>query len=231
MKKVMLALTVATATVATFVPSSPATNATKAVSCDRPCVILCGPSGCAETYSAAALAAPFTYSSFLSRATPVRPQSFYVVSLNVAPGENPAAQPLYFIPAASLIRISGGKGTLATWVHLSRAAATALQATVVHVPPYRGPARLRHAIVGHTLTDDPGSYLRLWTIGKPASSVPKGVDWIAISLSSDQASPWTDGLVSIAVSRQGNLLKREGKVLTIPAAIAVRIRAGRSLGK
>lgn len=199
--------------------------------CDRSCILVCGPAGCSETYNAAALVIPFTYSRSVARASAVPPQSYYVITQNVPPGENPAAQTTYYIPQASLIRIPGGNGALATWVRLSRAAASALHETASHVDPYPATTKLTTVIVDHSLADNPNSYLRLWTIGKPVSRAASAGGWLPIRVSSDQASPWTDGLISLAVSRHGAYLKREGQLYAIPAALASRVRAGRSIPK
>src|SRR5205814_930020 len=142
-------------------PAGAATAPKAGTPCDRSCVLVCGPSGCFQTYSAAALAIPFAYSRSITRAPAVPPQSFYVITQNVPPGENTAAQTTYYIPQASLIRISGGKTTLATWVHISRAAASALNQAAGHVAPYPATTKLTTVIVGHSLADNPSSYLRL----------------------------------------------------------------------
>lgn len=231
--KLMLAL--ALGSIVTAAASSSlagAATATKAgTPCDRSCILVCGPSGCSQTYSAAALAIPFAYSRSLTRAPAAPPQSFYVITQNVPPGENPAAQTTYYIPQASLIRIQGGDRTLATWVRLSRAAASALNEAATHVDPYPATTKLTTVIVDHSLADSPDSYLRLWTVGKPVRSAPTAGGWLPIRVSSDQASPWTDGLVSLAVSRRGAYLKREGQLYVVPAAVASRARAGRSIPK
>jgi hypothetical protein len=231
MNKLLLVLSIAATTAIAFVSSSAATNTKTAVSCDRPCIIVCGSSACNETYNAAALAIPFAYSRSVARAGAAAPQPYYVITQNVPPGENTAAPTTYFIPGASLIRIAGGKGTLATWTRVSSAAATALRTAAEHVPAYPAPTKLTHVIVDHSLANAPDSYLRLWTLGKPIRTAAGANGWLPISMASDQASPWTDGLISLAVSRRGAYVQREGHLYAVPAAVASRARAGRSIPK
>lgn len=234
MKQPVTALIIAVATAAALASSGAASNSAKVgdtCTGGRNCIVVCGPTECAETYNDAAMALPLTYNGTVTRAAAVSPQPFYTISYDTAPGQNVAAQRTYYIPQASLIRIPGGKGTLATWVRPSRAAADALRAAASQVVPYATPTNLTQVIINHRLANNPSSYLRLWTLGKPVRTVPRNTAWLPTSVSSDQASPWTDGIISLAVSRQGAYLKREGQLYAIPAAIAARARAGRSIPK
>jgi hypothetical protein len=234
MKNSVLALIVTATTGAVLASFGAAANATKTgdtCTGGRNCIVVCGPTECAEAYNAAAVATPLTYNGTLTRAAAVPPQRFYTINYDTAPGKNVAAQLTYYLPQASLIRIPGGKGTLATWVHPSRAAAEALRAAAGNAAPYPTPTKLTHVIVDHSLANDPSSYLRLWTTGKPVRTAPGANGWLPISVTSDPASPWSDPLVSLAVSRHGAYVKREGQLYAIPASIAARARGGRSLGK
>jgi hypothetical protein len=197
----------------------------------RNCIVVCGPTECAETYNDAAVALPLTYNGTLTRAIAPPPQPYYTISYDTAPGQNVSAPRTYFVAQASVIRVSGGKKTLASWLRPSRGVTDALRAAASHVTPYPAPTKLTQVIVDHGLASGPSSYLRLWTVGKPVRSAPNAGGWLPISASSDQASPWTDGLVSLAISRHGAYLNREGQLYTIPLAIALRARGGRTIPK
>lgn len=224
MAKLTLPLTLAfaAAAAAALTAASPSVG-------DTTGVVICGPKDCAVTHNDAAVTIPFSYNGLLAPAAPVPPQPFYAIGLGVDPS-TPGGEHAFYIPNGSLIRVPGGKGTLATWLRLSRAAAAALRTATANLASYPAPTHLREVIVNHSIASSPSSYLRLYTIGTPTRNSAGGGSWIPVSLLGD-ATPWTDGLVSIAVSRQGSLLKRNGQLLTIPATVAARVRAGRSLGK
>lgn len=189
--------------------------------------VICGSEKCVTTENPAVTQAPQTWSTFVPTARPAPPQPYYWVGFGAQPWQ-PVPKGFY-IPGPSLLRVSGGRSTLASWVKLTPAEAAAFRAAVKHLTPYPRPAKLDHVIVDHGLVQDPSSYLRLWTLGQPARSASGAGSWLAVSFSSQRASPWTDGLVQLAVSRHGAYLKREGRVYAIPTAVARRARAGRSL--
>lgn len=192
--------------------------------------VICGAKRCITTENPTVTEVPTAWSTFVPIAPAVPPQPYYAVGYGVPPGENPAGERGFYVPGAGLLRITGGSHTLASWVPLTRQEAAAYKGATRGLAPYPAPTTLRSVIVDHARATDPTSYLRLYTFNTHAPKGTRASDWIAISFIGD-ATPWTDGLVTIAVSRHANLLKREGRIFTIPATIAARARAGRSLGK
>ena len=189
--------------------------------------VICGARKCIVTQNPAVTQAPQTWSSFVPTAPAAPPQPYYWVGFGAPPQQTPTKG--FYVPGPSLLRVPGGSSTLASWVKLTRAEAAAFHAAVKHLVPYPKPAKLTSVIVDRTTASDPSSYLRLLTIGTPSSATIADADWLAITFSGARTSPWTDGLASLAVSRHGSYLKREGTVYSIPVTIAARVRAGQAL--
>jgi len=193
-------------------------------------IVICGAKRCITTENPAVSQVPSTWSTFVPTAPAVAPQPFYAVGWGVPPGENTAGQSGFYVAGPALVRVPGGNHTLASWIRLTRQEAAAYKAATTGLAPYPAPTTLRTVIVDHAKAADPTSYLRLYGFNTQAPAGTKASDWITISFIGD-ATPWTDGLVTIAVSRHSNVLRREGRIFTIPATVAARARAGRSLGK
>lgn len=188
-------------------------------------ILVCGLDRCVVSQNATVEKIPFYWGTYLPTAPAVGPQPFYLIYYGGDPHTPVRA---FYVPGAALLRVPGGSHTLASWIRLTRAQAAGFKEATAGLPPYPAPTALRTVIVNHSRATDPTSYLHLYAIGTPAPKGTAASDLMNVSLIGD-ASPWTDGLTSIAVSRHANLLKREGRLFTIPAAIAARIRAGRSL--
>jgi len=98
--------------------------------------------------------------------------------------------------------------------------ATALQRT-----PAPSPSTVT---VGGKTVQDPASYLRLWSVGKPIYNWPLG-GFLKIKVTCDVASPWTDESAHLSIARHGAFLLRDSTILRIPAKLARQsARASRS---
>jgi hypothetical protein len=196
---------------------------------------VCGPHRAAHLTGAIEQKIPVQYKTGLRAAAPAPPQAFYRVDLNASmtcavnmvPG-----QPAYFIPAAGEVRIVGTADN-AFWVKLAPDVAAKLRKAVGNVKPYRAPTTLTSASVDDRSVEHPSSYLRLYRIGIPTTSAPKGIHWLYISLfGASPSSPWTDGRNALWISRRGpNYLKRDGHTVRIPASLAARIRRAAPIPK
>lgn len=191
---------------------------------------VCGSGKSVEVRSARAQKVPFTYTSSLRAATPAPPQSFYKIQLNGSrscDASMPGAPVAFYIPAAGDVRIKGPTGD-AFWVHLRRNLQILLRRAAYGLKPFHAPTKLTLASVNDQTVAKPSSYLRLYTLGTPVRSAPRGVRWLQISLTGP-LSPWTDGWNSLRISRRGDYLKRDGELVRIPASIAERIRRAKSI--
>jgi hypothetical protein len=128
----------------------------------------------------------------------------------------------YWIPSASVLRTF--QSTTAVWSAVAPATQAALVQLTGGIRPYAAPTRAV-AFVDYDNVKRGVTYLRLYTIGTPVvTAPPASTAWIGIWLHGG-TSPWNDGMSSFWISQKGNLLKRDGQVLKIPAAVAKRIRA------
>jgi hypothetical protein len=158
--------------------------------------------------------------------SPVAPASYFVVRFADFGGAL-----AYWIPSAGLLRLTQtqGGGVHNLWVATLPAEDALLQQKAAGLTPFGAPAHLAVTVNFTPVKGkDADSYFRLFTIGTPLASEPAGVVWLPIWVHGG-TSPWNDGLSSFAVSRKGSLLKRDGQVLRISAAVAKRIRAAQPL--
>jgi hypothetical protein len=132
----------------------------------------------------------------------------------------------YWIPSASVLRtLAGGAPRWsATAPEQQAALLRATEGLQPHAAPTSAVAFVDYANAKHGET-----YLRLLTIGTPVAPPPASTEWIGIWLHGG-ASPWNDGMSSLWISKQGSVLKRDGRFLRISPAIAKRIRARLPLG-
>jgi hypothetical protein len=195
---------------------------------------VCGPHHVAHLTGAIERKVPVQYAPGLRRAGPAPPQVFYRVDLN---GSTTCAASTphglaYFVPGTGEVRVVGPADN-AFWVKLAPDVAAKLRKAVRKVKPYRAPTTLTSVSVNDQSAAQPSSYLRLYRIGRPIKSAPNGIHWLYISLlGGSPASPWTDGMNALFVSRRGhNYLKRDGQTVRIPASVAARIRRAAPIPK
>jgi hypothetical protein len=148
--------------------------------------------------------------------SPAAPTRYFSIRFAEMP-QNPLA---YWIPAASLLRVGNEQ---AVWVKPTPAEVVALQAKTLGMTALSAPRRFDVSVDLKPVRGD-FSYLRLYTIGTPARTAGNSGGWLKI-LIFGRFTPWTDGVNSVWISRQGRLLRRDGEIATIPATIAERVRA------
>jgi hypothetical protein len=176
---------------------------------------VCGESGCA------ALGAETETPTWLGGGSPAAvaspaPAPYFVLRFGDVGGTV-----AYWIPSASIMRrFQGGP---AVWTASGPDEQAALLRLTEGLQPYAAPIRAAAAVEGKSVRRGE-TYLRLYRIGTPVASPPRSANWIGIWLHGG-TSPWTDGMSVFWVSKQGNLLKRDGQFLRIPPEIANRIRA------
>jgi hypothetical protein len=179
---------------------------------------ICGMSGCAVLGAEGqAPAWLFETSGVPSAVTPPAPAPYFVISFGDAGGS-----PLgYWIPSASVLRLQGQPWR---WVPALSSDEAFLHDRTVGLQPYAPPAH-------PSIYDDYDpvkrcdGYLRLLSMGTPVSVSPHAGNWLEIWFMGAHRSPWTDGTTSLAISRKGSLLRRDGQVFRIPLTVAKRVRA------
>ena len=186
---------------------------------------VCGATGCAVLGLEAAPPVRLGADAATAAVAPVAPAPYFVVRFAEF-GSSLA----YWIPSARLLRLSQTQfgAVRNVWVATLPAEDALLRDTAAGLTPFAAPKHLA-VTVNYTPVKrkDADTYFRLFTIGTPLAS-PADVAWLPIWVHGG-VSPWNDGLSSFAISRTGSLLKRDGQVLQIPAALARRIRAAQPL--
>lgn len=180
-------------------------------------VQLCGPGGCA-TFAAEGDGLQWLLSLPGGAPAPA-PAPYYVIRF-----ANAVGTPLgYWIPSARIVRYVGSGG-IGTW---SATDDSSLRTAAGTLPPFRVPKQMTVYVNGDNVKGD-ATYLRLYTLGTPASA-PARVSWLPIWIMGSN-SPWTDGFIDLRISRKGNYVFRNGLVYSIPEKIAQRVLRKLPLG-
>jgi hypothetical protein len=129
----------------------------------------------------------------------------------------------YWIPSVRTLRLVGG--SVAAWARPSAETADLLTRTTATMAPKPTPTLPSYVTVAGKLVRDRRGWLRLYSVGTPVTGESPPGGWLPIHMSSYPETPWTDGTDSLAVSRRGSLLRRDGELVRIPAAIARLVRA------
>jgi hypothetical protein len=198
---------------------------------------LCGPGAC-TTINAFSDAEPLAIDLFYGGGNStelwsarVPPAPFFSVRWSFAPGGTHVG---YYVPLLNVFRYVGDPGTatetatgLVHWIKLGPGARTIFERLTSTLQPYPAPV-LSRVTVGGKPVQDPASYMRLWSVGKPAYTWPV-TGFMKIKTTSDLASPWTDTGATLEIARRGPYLTRDSTVYRIPARLARLVRARTSL--
>ena len=198
---------------------------------------VCGPAACVglhELADAEPLAIGLFYGADGSAelwSPNVPPGTFYAVHWSFDQGQTHTG---YYVPLLNAFRYVGDVASPTDsangrvhWIKLGPDTRTILERITSTLQPFPAPAPSR-VTVGGKAVQDPATYLRLWSVGKPTYAWP-GARFMAIKATCDQPTPWTDAAAHLSVARRGPYLLREDTVLRIPAQLAKRIRARLSL--
>jgi hypothetical protein len=160
-------------------------------------------------------------------------------------GEIPAPAPYYELRFTS--RGEGEEYTWTTWyVPSAKAFASVDEREGVSWFPMNDPKLAWHAarlepfptpeitavtIGSRRVTDDPASFLRLFTVQTTdPNAYPEGVaDWQQVTFVSKQESPWTLAQSNIHFSPSNGMLQRGIEVLKLPDEMAADLRSGEPL--
>jgi hypothetical protein len=156
------------------------------------------------------------------------PSDFYVLRWQF-PDQAPGFA--YYVPGSGVVRVAtASPGSLAAagmWLRPNANVVKALDAVRAGLEGMHPSVPTRVTVAGRPARD-PASYVRVWTVGKPALPVhPRG--WLDVHVTTPTASPWSDSSTELHVSRRGGWLYRDGTFFRVPAKFAARIRARLSL--
>jgi hypothetical protein len=197
---------------------------------------LCGPTAC-TSISAGNDTEPLAIDLFYGGGgstelwTPLVPAAqYYTLHWSFDPGEKHTG---YYVPLLNVFRYvgdaAGPESTTGTvhWMKLGPSARSAFERLAAKLTSFAAPAP-RLVTVGGRPVQDPASYVRLWSVGKPTLHWPEA-GFMKIKAIADVASPWTDAAADLRIARRGPYLVRDSSVYRIPAALARLVRARASL--
>jgi hypothetical protein len=184
-----------------------------------PDVRICGASGCVAIAQNDAERLPLWGRT--GGVAPAAPAPFYVFQYRWKTSD--PYETVYWIPSRHLLRFTSD--SLVSWYRVSDGA---FQPFAAGVAPIAVP-RITRVTVGGRAVRAPGSYVKLFSIGRSTNEWPGVSGWLRIRFTASGASPWTDASANVRISSTGSYLLRDDTVFTIPKRIADRIRRGLAL--
>ena len=197
---------------------------------------VCGPAAC-TSIKAFADAEPLAIDLFyggdgsVELWTPMVPAaSFYEVHWAFEQGQPHTG---YYVPLLNVFRyVDSPAGAVSDngrvhWMKLGPSARGILERLTSPLRAFPAPVPSR-VTVGGKAVQDPASYLRLWSVGKPTYTWP-ATGFMTIKTTCDAASPWTDAAAELSIARRGSFLMRDSTVYRIPTRLARLVRARASL--
>lgn len=151
------------------------------------------------------------------------PAPYYTVRFTA--GSGPGWQ-VFYVPSAKMLSSGDEQGEL-QWMP---APAAALDRLAGDLKPFPKPEITEVLIGSKRVTEDPASYLRLYTVKPAGEAVLTGLpDWEPITFRGDRESPWTKWDPGLYFSAQSGTMMRGGEIVKLPAGMAASVRAGESL--
>jgi hypothetical protein len=96
--------------------------------------------------------------------------------------------------------------------------------------PFARPEISSVTIGSRKVTDNPASYLRLFTFKSAGEAVPQGLaDWEPVVFHAKDKTPWTLEQTSLFYSPSNGMLQRGIEMVKLPGGMAADVRAGDSL--
>ncbi|HLB19224.1 MAG TPA: hypothetical protein VK613_08850 [Gaiellaceae bacterium] len=197
---------------------------------------LCGSNGCAtigmDDGESLAISLFFGGGSVELWTPATTPAPFYSLRWSYEQGQLHTA---YFVPDLDMVRFVGNSASPTVdprgaihWLRLDSQARAILDRIATPLQPTPAPSPST-VMVGGRAVQDPASYLRLWSVGKPTYSWPRG-GFLKITVTCNVASPWTDESAHLSIARRRPFLLRDSTILRISAKLARQVRARSSLG-
>ncbi len=187
-------------------------------------VSVCGPDGCNDLSGAGNLR-DFPTGGEPTGQTPA-PAAFYEVSYTIDAEGQTDSWTTWYVPSAQLLASIDEREGIA-WMPLD---APQLAALTKGLKPFARPEITSVTIGSRKVTDNPASYLRLYTVESAGNTVPQGLaDWEPIVFQSKSKSPWTAAETGLFYSRSNGMLQRGIEIVKLPAGMAADVRSGESL--
>jgi hypothetical protein len=187
-------------------------------------VSVCGPDACA------AITGETNLHNFgaagESDGTVPAPAPFYEIRFTAdAEGESNQWSSWYVPSAKRLATVDERTGV--AWAPLDEPRLAALARTL---KPFARPEISSVAIGSRKITDNPASYLRLFTVESAGEAVPQGLaDWEPVVFHAKGRTPWTLEQTSLFYSPSNGMLQRGIEIVKLPGGMAADVRSGESL--
>ena len=132
----------------------------------------------------------------------------------------------WYVPSASRLATVDERTGVA-WAPIDEPRLAALAKTL---KPFARPDITSVTIGSRKVTDDPSSYLRLFTVESAGEAVPQGLaDWEPVVFHARGKTPWTLEQTSLFYSETNGMLQRGIEIVRLPAGMASDVRSGDSL--
>lgn len=187
-------------------------------------VSVCGPDACA------AITGETNLHDFGAAGEPdgtvPAPAPFYEIRFTAdAEGESNQWSSWYVPSAKRLATVDERTGV--AWAPLDEPRLAALARTL---KPFARPKITSVAIGARKITDNPASYLRLFTVESAGEAVPQGLaDWEPVVFHAQGKTPWTLEQTSLFYSATNGMLQRGIELVKLPDGMAADVRSGDSL--
>ena len=187
-------------------------------------VSVCGPDGCND------LSGPGNLRDFPTGGDPTgqtpAPAAFYEVRYTIDADGHNDAWTTWYVPSAKLLAsVNEREGV--TWMPLD---APELAALTKGLKPFAKPEIKSVTIGSRKVTDNPASYLRLFTVESAGEAVPQGLaDWEPVVFHAKGKTPWTLDQTSLFYSPSNGMLQRGIEIVKLPSGMSSDIRSGESL--
>lgn len=187
-------------------------------------VSVCGPDACAAITGETNLH-NFGASGEPDGSVPA-PAPFYEIRYTVdAEGESHQWSSWY-VPSTKR-HASVGERTGVAWAPLDEPRLAALARSL---KPFAPPEISSVTVGSRKVTDNPASYLRLFTVESSGEAVPQGLaDWEPVVFQARGKTPWTLDQTNLFFSPSNGMLQRGIEIVKLPSAMSADIRAGDSL--
>jgi hypothetical protein len=191
-------------------------------------IAVCGPGGCKDYGNPSQTGGGSMFPSDGGQITQTPgPAAFYELKYTVdAEGES-GTWSQWYVPSVGMVASRDER----EGIYWNRFDNAALAAFAKQIKPFPKPEITAVTIGDRKITDDPASFLRLFTVQTAdPNAYPQGLaDWEQVTFVSDQKSPWTMAQSNIHFSPANGMLQRGIEVLKLPDEMAADLRSGRAL--
>ena len=187
-------------------------------------VAVCGPDACAAITGETNLH-DFGASGEPDGTVPA-PAPFYEIRFTVdAEGESHQWSSWYVPSAKRLATVDERTGV--AWAPIDEARLAVLARSL---KPFARPEISSVTIGSRKVTENPASYLRLFTVESAGEAVPQGLaDWEPVVFHAKGKTPWTLDQTSLFYSPSNGMLQRGIEIVKLPDEMAADISSGGSL--